>query len=120
MSTFTHMAAVLTTTTSPAWSMAALPPKGLSRTERIRRLLKAASRPVNAEEIAWDMDVEFPDFGVHLVWLLLKYDIQKGRVILDAGRYSWNHAYDTAEAQAIRAAVKLLRAHGYTVKEPKA
>lgn len=95
-------------------------PTGLSRTERIRRLLKAAARPMTAEEITWDMDAEFPNFGVHLVWLLLKYDISKGRVTLDNGRYAWSHEYDSAEAEAIRAALKLLKGQGYIVKAPRA
>jgi hypothetical protein len=62
------------------------------------------------------MGEEFPNFGSHLVWLLLKYDIQKGRVILDGGRYTWNHAFDTAEAASIRSAVQLFQRHGYQVK----
>jgi hypothetical protein len=93
-------------------------PAGLSRTERIRRLLRSARRPVTAEEIAFDMAEHFPNFGSHLVWLLLKYDMAKGRVLLDGGLYRWNAEFDTAEAQAIRAAEKLLRQHGYRLKPP--
>ena len=92
-------------------------PPGLCRTERIRRLLKATARPMTAEEIAWDMEEEFPNFGVHLVWLLLKYDIQKGRVLLERGRYSWSVEWDTIEAQQIRSAIKLLRHAGYSVRK---
>lgn len=117
MNPFTQIAATLTAHTLPAWDVAEAKTKGLSRTETIRRLLKVASRPVTAAEIAFDMD-EFPNFGSHLVWLLLKYDLQKGRVLLEDGKYRWNHAYDTAEAAAIRDAVKLLKSHGYKVKEP--
>lgn len=117
MNPFAQIAATLTAHTLPAWDATEAMPKGLSRTETIRRLLKAASRPVTAAEIAFDMD-EFPNFGSHLVWLLLKYDIQKGRVLLQDGKYHWNHAYDTAEAAAIRDAVKLLKSKGYKVKEP--
>lgn len=117
-SPFLHMASVLTATHMPTWNIEDPKPKGLTRTETIRRLLRSSSRPVTAAEIAFDMD-EFPNFGSHLVWLLLKYDIQKGRVTLDRGRYSWNHAYDTAEATSIREAVKLLKTHGYRVKAPQ-
>ena len=120
MTPFTQMAATLTAKTISAWNIDTNErPRGLSRTETIRRLLKSASRPVTAAEIAFDMD-EFPNFGSHLVWLLLKYDISKGRVLLQDGKYRWSHAYDTAEATAIRDAVKLLRQHGYKVREPKA
>lgn len=119
MNTFQQMAAVLTASSIPAWSVgAAQIEKGLSRTERIRRLLKAAARPVSAAEIAFDMGEEFPNFGSHLVWLLLKYDLQKGRVHLRDGKYTWNHEFDAAESQAIRSAVQLLRKHGFKVKEP--
>ena len=120
MNPFQQMATVLSVSRSPAWDCTDPVAKGLNRTERIRRLLKAASRPVTAEEIAWDMDTEFPNFGVHLVWLLLKYDVAKGRVLLDKGRYTWSLAYDSAEAAAIRSAVMLLTKNGYAVKEPEA
>ena len=118
-STFVHMACSLTLKTPVDWApaMEALP-KDLSRTERIRQLLKCAGRPLTAAEIAWDLSDHFPNFGSHLVWLLLKYDMQKGRVLFSGDRYSWNHDYDTAEAVAIRAAVALLRKNGYKVKAP--
>lgn len=86
MNPFGQIAATLTAHTVPAWDIAETKPKGLSRTETIRRLLKSASRPVTAAEIAFDMD-EFPNFGAHLVWLLLKYDIQKGSVLHQDGKY---------------------------------
>jgi hypothetical protein len=91
---------------------------GLTRTERIRRLLKQYPRAVTAAEIAYDMGDHFPDFGQHLVWLLLKYEIQKGRVLFADGKYAWSHEYDTAEAAAIRAAVALLTKHGYDIEAP--
>lgn len=117
MNPFTQMATVLTASSVPAWNVADIPEKGLSRTETIRRLLKAANRPVTAAEITFD--VEFPNFGSHLVWLLLKHDISKGRVIFKDGRYSWSHEYDSAQATAIRDAIKLLKSNGYQVKPPK-
>ena len=120
MNPFAQMATVLAAAHAPAFSQSEPISKGLSRTERIRRLLRAATRPVTAAEIAFDMEDEFPNFGSGLVWLLLKYDIQKGRVILARGKYSWNQEYDTAEAAAIRDAVKLLKLHGYKVKGPAA
>ena len=74
--------------------------KGMSKTDTIRSLLKSSSRPLSAAEIAFDMD-EFPNFGAHLVWLLMKYDMQKGRVILEDGRYRWSHEYDSQEAEEL-------------------
>ena len=120
-SPFVHMACSLTLKTPADWkpAMEALP-KDLSRTERIRQLLKCAGRPLTAAEIAWDLNDHFPNFGSHLVWLLLKYDMQKGRVLFTDNKYRWNHDYDTAEAAAIRAAVALLRKNGYKVKAPTA
>ena len=119
MNPMTMMAATLTARTVAAWSLAPEDkPTGLNKTETIRQLLKTANRPVTAAEICWDMADQFPNFGSHLVWLLLKYDMKKGRVLLNDGRYSWNHQFDAAEAQALRDAVKLLRHHGYKVKEP--
>ena len=95
--------------------------RGISRTERIRRLLKSTGAAMTDAEIAWDMADHFPNFGVHLVWPLLKHDISKGRVRkIRPGLYRWNDDYDTAKATAIRDAVKLLRASGYLVKEPTA
>ena len=118
MNPFQQMASALTASRMAAWPVDRAVEAGLTRTERIRRLLKSASRPVTAAEIAFDMGDEFPNFGSHLVWLLLKYDIQKGRVVFNEGKYSWNHDYDTAEAAAIREAVLLLKKHGFKVKEP--
>jgi hypothetical protein len=117
MNPFAQLAATLTGRNVAAWNVEEVQPKGLSRTETIRRILKSASRPLTAAEIAFDME-HFADFGSHLVWLLLKYDMQKGRVILEDGKYRWNHEYDEAEALEIRNAVKLLKRHGYKVKEP--
>jgi hypothetical protein len=117
MNPFIQMASVLSAAHLPAWTIDEPIPEGLNRTERIRRLLKASSRPVTANEIAWDMADHFPNFGSHLVWLLLKYEMEKGRVIFDKARstYSWNQEYETAEAAAIRDALKLLKKHGYKV-----
>ena len=118
MTPFTQMAATLTAKTISAWNIDTDErPRGLSRTETIRRLLKSATRPVTAAEIAFDMD-EFPNFGSHLVWLLLKYDISKGRVTLADGLYAYRHDFDTDAEAAVRDAVKLLKAHGYKLKAP--
>ena len=118
MSAINHMATTLAGIKTPPWMKPeATGRKGLSRTGTIRELLKSANRPVTAAEIAFDVDL--PSFNTNLVWLLLKHDISKGRVILQDGRYSWNHDYDSAEAAAIREAVQLLRRNGYLVKEPK-
>lgn len=119
MNPLQQMAASLIAKSASAWAEEGAPiAKGLSRTERIRQLLKTASRPVSAAEIAFDMGEDFPNFGSHLVWLLLKYDLKKGRVLLIDGKYSWNRAYDEVEAKAIHSAVQLLRKHGFKVKEP--
>lgn len=88
-------------------------PKSQSRVGSIRDLLKSTGRPMNAAEIAFDVDL--PSFNQNLVWLLLKYDIQKGRVLFSGGLYAWNPAFDTAEEISIRAAIKLLKKSGYTV-----
>ena len=119
MNPFTQMATTLVAATMPAWRTEDTQSMhGSNRTEHIRELLRSARRPVSAAEIAFDMEEHFQDFGPSRVWLLLKYDMQKGRVILEGGKYRWNHEYDTAEAVAIRDAVKLLKQHGYEVKGP--
>lgn len=121
MNPFIQMATTLSAKHATAWGDTSSPSEpGVSRTERIRRLLKTASRPVTAAEIAFDMGDHFPNFGAHLVWLLLKHDISKGRVRqIRAGLYRWNEDYDTAQATALREATALLKKHGYQVKPPK-
>jgi len=119
-SPFIHMACSLTLQPVRTWKAEAdaIEP-GLKRTERIRRLLKATGAAMTDAEIAWDMADHFPNFGTHLVWLLLKHDISKGRVRqIRPGLYRWNDEYDTAEAAAVRDAIKLLKTHGYRVKAP--
>ena len=118
-SPFVHMACSLTLRPA-SWGAAQVETdKATSRTERIRQLLKAARTPMTAGEIAFDMADDFPNFGSHLVWLLLKYDISKGRVTLTDGLYAYNHAFDTAAEAAVRDAVKLLKANGYKLKAPQ-
>jgi hypothetical protein len=91
----------------------------ISRVERIRRLLKSSGAAMKDAEIAWDLADHFPNFGAHLVWLLLKYDIAKGRVLMiQKGVYKWNAEYESAKQKGIRAAIKLLKANGYTVIKP--
>lgn len=120
-SPFIHMACSLTLRPLPNWKPvdASIPP-GLNRTERIRQLLRASGRPLTAHEITWDMEDHFPNFGSHLVWLLLKYEMEKGRITFDKGHgtYAWNHAYESAEQEEIRQAEKLLKKHGYKVSKP--
>lgn len=119
-SPFAQMASTLAGHRAGATPIAQGPiPKDLPRVERIRRLLKNSGCAMTDAEIAWDMAEHFPNFGTHLVWLLLKYDIAKGRVrMIRHGLYRWNDEFDTAEAAAIRAAEKLLKAHGYKVEAP--
>lgn len=121
-SPFDHIARSLTAPQVRTWhTHAATIEPGISRTERIRRLLKATGAAMTDAEIAWDMEDHFPNFGAHLVWLLLKNDIKKGRVrMIRHGLYRWNLEYDAAQAEAIRAAEKLLTAHGYKIKAPAA
>ena len=118
-SPFVHMACSLTLRPAHWHTEQAEATKSTSRTERIRQLLRAARRPVTAAEIAFDMADDFPNFGSHLVWLLLKYDINKGRVTLTDGLYAYRHDFDTAAEAAVRDAVKLLKAHGYKLKAPQ-
>lgn len=117
MNPFSQMIDALSTHHTPPWGIPeAGGGKQTSRTETIRELLRSATRPVTAPEIAFDVDL--PSFNTNLVWLLLKHDISKGRVILQNGRYSWNHEYDSAQATAIRNAVQLLKRHGFDVEGP--
>lgn len=117
MSPFAQMAATLAK--KSAWptsqEIRQERPKAGTRTDSIRALLREAGRPMTAAEIAFDLDLP----SSCTVWLLMKNDMQKGRVTLLAGLYEWNHDYDTTEAQAIRDAVKLLKRNGYQVKPPK-
>lgn len=118
MSSFTQMATVLAK--QPAFPAAprarTKQAQGETRTEGIRNLLREATRPLTAAEIAYDLDLPTSC----TVWLLMKYDMQKGRVLLADGHYRWNHEYDRQEAEELRAAVKLLKKAGYQVKPPKA
>jgi len=90
-----------------------LAPKSHTRVGVIRDLLKREARPMSAAEIAFDADL--PSFNQNLVWLLLKYDIQQGRVLFSDGLYAWNAEHETAEVTEIRKAIKLLKKSGYTV-----
>jgi hypothetical protein len=90
-----------------------LEPKSQTRVGAIRDLLKSQARPMSAAEIAYDVDL--PSHTQNLVWLLLKYDIQKGRVLFSGGMYAWNAEFDSREEVAIRAAIKLLKKNGYVV-----
>ena len=96
----------------PIWQPG-LHPKSQTRVGTIRGLLKSQARPMSAAEIAYDVDL--PSFNQNLVWLLLKHDIQQGRVLFSDGLYAWNAEHETAEATAIRKAIKLLKKSGYTV-----
>lgn len=123
MNSFDQIATTLTH--GNPWAMAkprqvkpAIEP-GISRVERIRQLLKSTGTAMTDAEIAWDMADHFPNFGANLVWLLLKHDIAKGRVrMIRHGLYRWNDEYEGATQTAIRAAIKLLKRHGYQVTEP--
>lgn len=118
-SPFIHMACSLTLRPAHWHTEQAEDTKSTSRTERIRQMLRAARRPVTAAEIAFDMADDFPNFGSHLVWLLLKHDISKGRITLTDSLYAYRHDFDTDAEAAVRDAIKLLKAHGYTLKAPQ-
>jgi hypothetical protein len=115
MSPFTQMAEVLAS--KAAWPAAPAVHQhrvnGRTKTDSIRDLLREATRPMTAAEIAYDLDLP----SSCTVWLLMKYDMQKGRVMLSDGTYRWNREYDQEEAIAIQAAVKLLKRAGYQVKK---
>ena len=118
MTSFAQMANVLARPAFPAAPAARAQrahSAGTTRTESIRELLRDATRQLTAAEIAFDLDLP----SSCTVWLLMKYDMQKGRVLLADGMYRWNHAYDRQEAEELRDAVKLLKRAGYSVKAPK-
>lgn len=114
-SPFVQMASALTLHRHQAWQNDTTDTGGkpISRTERIRQLLRQEGRGMTSGEIAFDLGEHFPNFGAHLVWLLLKHDISKGRVRLADGLYYYNAEFDTDQATAIRAAEALLKRHGY-------
>jgi len=85
----------------------------ISRTERIRQLLRQEARGMTSGEIAFDLGKHFPNFCPSRVWMLLKHDISKGRVRLADGLYYYNAGFDTDIATEIRAAEALLKRHGY-------
>ena len=85
-----------------------------SRTECIRAVLRQAGRPMSAAEILFDAGDLLPySANSSLVSMLLKWDIRQGRVRFEDGRYSWNSDAEAAEAAEVRAALRLLRRHGY-------
>lgn len=85
-----------------------------SRTECIRAVLRQAGRPMSAAEILFDAGDLLPySANSSLVSMLLKWDIRQGRVRFEDGRYSWNSDAEAAEAAEVRAALRLLRRHGF-------
>lgn len=113
MNPFEQMAAVLAKREPPRRQACAPRVTSTSRTGAIRDLLKAEGRPMSAAEIAYDVDL--PSFNQNLVWLLLKYDIAKERVIYLDGKFEWSTEYDSEHNVQIRAAIKLLEKSGYSV-----
>lgn len=83
-----------------------------SRTESIRAVLRSTGRPMSAAEILLDADLPY-SANTSLVSMLLKWDIRQGRVRFEDGMYSWNSDAEAAEAAEVRAALRLLRRHGY-------
>jgi hypothetical protein len=114
MNPFTQMAGVLSRPSFPTAPAVRKRREGITRTDSIRELLRDATRSLTAAEISFDLDLP----SSCTVWLLMKYDMQKGRVLLADGHYRWNYEYDSQEAEELRDAVKLLKKHGYTVKAP--
>lgn len=112
---FHHMAATLASATAfPHPRAPGAQARGATRLGRIRDLLRDHG-PLPAANIAVQTDLQHTS----LVGALLKNDLHQGRVTLRAGRYHWNHSFDEAQAQRIKAAAQLLRRHGYTVKAPQ-
>ena len=115
MNPFQQMAGVLCRAAFPTAPAVRQKCAGTTRTDSIRVLLREATRALSAAEIAFDLDLP----SSCTVWLLMKYDMQKGRVLLADGHYRWNHEYDRQEAEELRTAVKLLERAGYFIKAPK-
>lgn len=89
-----------------------------SRTESIRSVLRQTGRPMFAAEILFDAAEQLPySANSSLIGMLLKWDIRQGRVRFEDGLYSWNSETEAAEAAEIRAALKLLRKHGFVCKQ---
>ena len=84
-----------------------------SKAAQIRALL-ARSGPLNAAAICMDVDVE----STSLVGPVLKWDMKLGRVLFEDGKYSLNPRFVEEEQAQVRAAVNLLRKHGYRVEVP--
>lgn len=81
-------------------------------TDKIRAMLQRG--PATAREIANACDLK----GSGFVGALLRHDVQKGKVFLSDGLYSWNYDYDDQEEEELRDAVKLLKKHGFKVQQP--
>jgi hypothetical protein len=89
-------------------------PKAQGRTASIRAVLRQAGRPMSAAEILFDAGDDLPyTANSSLVSMLLKWDIQQGRVTFEDGRYCWSSETEADEAEAVREALKLLRRRGY-------
>jgi hypothetical protein len=113
---FAPMAASLLRTVSTATQAAPLD-ENENRTERIRKVLREAGRPMSSIEIV--VKAGFPrGTNSGLVGALLKWDIRQRRVVYDADHYYWNDEEAAREAAELRHAAQLLRRHGFTVSEP--
>lgn len=84
-----------------------------SKAGQVRALL-AQCGPLNAASICMVVDIE----STSLVGPVMKWDMKLGRVLLEDGKYFLNPRFVEEEAAQVRAAVNLLRKHGYRVKEP--
>ena len=94
-------------------------PKAQGRTESIRAVLRQSGRPMSAAEILFDAgDALQYSANTSLVSMLLKWDIRQGRVRFEDGSYSWSSETEAAEAAEVRAALQLLRRHGYVCRGP--
>jgi len=81
-----------------------------TKTERLRTYLRKYGR-ATAADLAIEADLD----NTGLVWALLKGDIAKGSVERDGQHYTWNEDYDDQDHQELKAALRKVRAAGYTV-----
>lgn len=95
------------------WLEADKPKAELSKAGQVRALL-AQRGAMNANAICLEVDIE----STSLVGPVMKWDMKLGRVLLEDGRYFLNPRFVEEEAAQVRAAVNLLRKHGYRVRRP--
>lgn len=89
-------------------------PARISRTERIRELLRQRG-PLSSAAIATELDLSTQG----LVGALLKADLHAGRAFHQGGLYHWDHAFDEQLQREIAEAIHLLKKNGYSVERTR-